>query len=53
MSNLKVFPTRVGVNRYEDQDYTFPEGFPHPRGGEPVLIGASDSLAAFSPPAWG
>ena len=35
--DAQVFPTRVGVNRLDGTILGEIIGFPHPRGGEPVM----------------
>ncbi len=49
----KVFPTRVGMNRFF---YGFPldfEGVPHARGDEPARDRNSRNDTTCSPRAWG
>jgi len=36
-ADLRVFPTRVGVNRFYRNHYKGRTRFPHTRGGEPIF----------------
>ena len=48
-----VFPTRVGVNRDLAKAAAQLACFPHPRGGEPLVLEREEEERSFSPPAWG
>ncbi len=46
-------PTRVGVNRCEQNSHRHKDGYPHTRGGEPGLVAQIEVLGEISPHAWG
>ncbi|KAF0093298.1 MAG: hypothetical protein E1N59_2990 [Puniceicoccaceae bacterium 5H] len=50
---LTVFPTRVGMDRSDDQRKHETHGIPHPRGDGPHLANAFVPSMRYSPPAWG
>ena len=50
---VSVFPTRVGVNPEAEATEASALSFPHPRGGEPVMVKVAVMTMTFSPPAWG
>ena len=49
----RVFPTRVGVDRLLRNNGILYRGFPHTRGGGPLVVTGAVVLAQFSPHAWG
>src|SRR5690606_25187526 len=51
--NLKVFPTRVGVDRSGNSRAVEAGRIPHTRGGGPTPPFAGRFAAAYSPHAWG
>ena len=50
---IRVFPTRVGVDRKAKRKVIVAGRFPHTRGGGPHVLGAGRVIPAFSPHAWG
>ena len=48
-----VFPTHVGMDRYERARVIHRERFPHPRGDGPLTCGDPPIELRFSPPTWG
>ena len=45
---MRVFPTRVGVNRSRLLARTSLGRFPHPRGGEPVVaVNITSGMSVF------
>ena len=48
-----IFPTGVGVNHYGFRYCKCSSSLPHGRGGVPFTIQEIDTIAQFSPQAWG
>ena len=48
-----VFPTRVGVDRWQESGRSRIGSFPHTRGGGPKGYSSSSIMYEFSPHAWG
>ncbi len=53
IERIRVFPTRVGVNRFRPGARRLQHRFPHTRGGEPAGREALGETHLFSPHAWG
>ena len=52
-TRMLVFPTRVGMVRFDDRIVAGRWRFPHPRGDGPNMSKERKDKPAFSPPAWG
>ncbi len=49
----EVFPTRVGMVRHKDENWSLPDGVPHARGDGPSITLPTSSRQRCSPRAWG
>ncbi|EEB35029.1 hypothetical protein DESPIG_00033 [Desulfovibrio piger ATCC 29098] len=50
---MRVFPTRVGMNRPLWQIPALRSSIPHTRGDEPLDLQFRDGCQQYSPHAWG